>query len=58
MTRYLGKFLELNGLLLLGSGLVWGIHQKDLEGEMRMLGLGVVVFLVGHLLERRAGQRR
>lgn len=57
MSYYLGKFLELNGILLLGFGLFWGLLRDDVRGEIGMLGAGVVIFLVGYLLERRVSRR-
>lgn len=53
----LGKFLELNGLVILGLGLVWGMYRDDLKGELQMLGIGVLVFLAGYVLEHRTGRR-
>lgn len=57
MIYYLGKFLELNGLVLLGFGLVWGLLREDVRGEIAMLGMGVALFLVGYLLEQKAAGR-
>jgi hypothetical protein len=58
MAHYLGKFLEINGLLVLGVGLIGGIFGGDLAGEMKLLGLGAVVFVAGYVLERKlAGHR-
>lgn len=58
MIYYLGKFLELNGLVLLAFGLVWGLHRGDVRGEIAMLGIGVALFLVGYLLEQKPAERR
>jgi hypothetical protein len=55
---YLGKFLELNGLVLLGFGLVWGVLREDMKGELTLLGIGVGVFLAGYLLERKLARRK
>jgi hypothetical protein len=57
VAYYLGKFLELNGLVLLGYGLFWGLIRDDIKGEIRLLGLGVAVFLGGYWLERRRSRR-
>lgn len=57
MIFYLGKFLELNGLVLLGFGLVWGVVREDMKGELSLLGVGVGLFLVGYLLERKLARR-
>ncbi len=58
MAHHLGKFLELNGLVVLAVGLVWGVYRENLAVEMRMLGVGVAIFLVGYFLERKAAGRR
>jgi hypothetical protein len=54
---YLGKFLELNGLVLLGFGLIWGVVREDMKGELTLLGVGVAIFLAGYLLERKVARR-
>ena len=54
MAYYLGKFLELNGMVLLGFGLFWGLARDDVKGEVLMLGIGAAIFLLGYLLEKRA----
>ena len=53
MTYLVGKFLELNGMVVLAVGLAWGLFGADVKGEIMMLGLGAVVFLAGYFLERR-----
>jgi hypothetical protein len=57
MFFYLGKFLELNGLCVLGYGLVWGMAREDMKGELTMLGVGVGLFLLGYFLERKVARR-
>lgn len=54
MAYYLGKFLELNGMVLLGFGLFWGMARDDVKGEIAMLALGAALFLLGYLLEKKA----
>ncbi|HEU5179681.1 MAG TPA: hypothetical protein VFW45_02750 [Candidatus Polarisedimenticolia bacterium] len=54
MAYYLGKFLELNGMVLLGLGLFWGMARDDVKGEIAMLALGAAIFLIGYMLEKRA----
>jgi hypothetical protein len=58
MLYYLGKFLELNGILLLGLGLAWGLFRDDMRAEMSMLAAGAAVFLAGYLLEHRKARGR
>ena len=57
LAFYLGKFLELNGLVILGYGLFWGLIRDEVKGEIGLLGLGVAVFLAGYWLERRKSPR-
>ncbi|HEV8336880.1 MAG TPA: hypothetical protein VGR67_10720 [Candidatus Polarisedimenticolia bacterium] len=58
MLYYLGKFLELNGILLLGAGLAWGLFRDDMKAEMSLLGAGAAIFLAGYLLEQRKARGR
>lgn len=54
----LGKILELAGMLTLGIALfVYGLAEEDMNAELGWLLVGVVLFLVGYGLERRAGAR-
>lgn len=57
MIYYLGKFLELNGLVILTFGLIRGMRYGDVPGEVRMLAVGVAVFLLGYLLEKKIAPR-
>ena len=56
LAYYLGKFLELNGIVILTFGLIFGMYRDDLKMEMKMLALGAVVFLVGYLVERKGNR--
>ncbi|MCI0658775.1 MAG: hypothetical protein L0170_17115 [Acidobacteria bacterium] len=57
MAYYLGKFLELNGMVLLGFGLFWGLMRDDVRGEVALLGLGVALFLAGYWFEKRSSRK-
>ena len=57
VAYYLGKFLELNGIVLLGFGLFWGLMRDDVRGEVGLLGLGVAIFLAGYWFERRFSRK-
>lgn len=51
--RYpLGRFLQILGLAVVGTGLVVGLLKDDLRYEARMLGAGGLVFLLGWLVVR------
>lgn len=55
--RSLGRFLQLLGLVLPLTGLMMAIGGQGGEAmafEMGLLGLGVVIFLVGLGIQRRA----
>jgi len=57
VAYYVGKFLELNGMVLLGFGLFWGLARDDVRGEIVMLGIGTALFLAGYWVERRSSGR-
>jgi len=48
------KFLELSGMALLASALYWGIFQKNMGMEIRLLALGALVFAGGWMIEPRS----
>ena len=57
---YIGKTLELMGIACLGAGLYLGCvnpfgysESKAMGVEMGFLTLGVLVFFVGRLIEKR-----
>jgi hypothetical protein len=58
---YIGKTLELMGIACLGAGLYLGClnpydysESKAMGVEMGFLTLGVLVFFVGRLIEKRS----
>jgi hypothetical protein len=55
---FLGKFLELNGMVILALGLFWGLARDDVRVEIGMLLAGVAIFLVGYWIERKVSRRR
>jgi len=53
---YLGRGLQVLGMANLVVGLFVGLTEENGMGsEMLLLGIGVVLFMVGWLLQRRAG---
>jgi hypothetical protein len=54
---YLGKLLQLSGLVTLIWALVVGIGGNDMNGELALLAIGGTVFLLGSLALRRGGPR-
>jgi hypothetical protein len=54
---YLGKALEMLGMTSLMVALFVGITDEEgMAKEYLFLGIGVVVFLVGRLCEKRGGR--
>lgn len=53
MRFYVGKGLELAGLVLLTYGLYVGVVMRLEKPYILFVGLGVVVFTAGWLLERK-----
>ncbi|MEE9291755.1 MAG: hypothetical protein V3U83_02380 [Acidobacteriota bacterium] len=52
------KILQVVGMLTLGIALiVYGFLEENMNAELGALLAGSVIFLVGRLLERRAGGR-
>ncbi|GBC85376.1 hypothetical protein HRbin11_01825 [bacterium HR11] len=49
---YAGRFLEAVALGLLLYALLYGLTTGDLRSELRLFGVGVLLFLVGRGLER------
>jgi hypothetical protein len=57
MRYRLGRFLQLLGLLIAPVGLAGTLARPDLMGEreeLAALGLGILIFAVGWLLQRGA----
>ena len=52
---YLGKILQLSGMVTLVWALVLGVQGRDMYGELVLLALGAVVFGLGSLALRRSG---
>lgn len=49
----IAKIIQFVGMAITGVGLFYGILQNDMRQEFTYLGLGIVVFLIGYVLERR-----
>ena len=50
---YVGKMLQLSGLVTLGWALVLGAWGQDMYGELTLLAVGAIVFALGSLALRR-----
>ena len=51
---YLGKLLQVSGMVTVVWGFVVGVWGQDSRGELLLLGLGAGVFLLGVLVLRRS----
>ena len=47
------KLIQFLGIIITGVGLIYGIVQNDMSAEFLYLGIGIVIFLAGFVLERR-----
>jgi hypothetical protein len=47
------KVVQFVGIVVTGIGLIYGIVQNDMRMEFFYLGSGLVIFLLGYILERR-----
>ncbi len=61
MSYYIGKTLELMGICCLGAALYFGFAKpfgwndtQAMGAEMGFLTLGVLVFFIGRLIEKRS----
>ena len=50
---YLGKTLQLSGLVTLAWAFVLGVWADDMYGELLLLAVGAGVFGIGSLMLRR-----
>jgi hypothetical protein len=50
---YLGKGLQLSGLVTASWAFVAGVFGNDVAAELTLLGIAVVAFVMGSLILRR-----
>jgi hypothetical protein len=50
---YLGRALQMIAMLWVAYALYTGFVLDDWKGELRLLALGALLFLIGRLVERR-----
>ncbi len=50
---YIAKGLQIIGLVQVLIGIVIGISEDNLSAELKIALIGVAIFFVGRLLERR-----
>lgn len=49
----LAKGIQFLAMVVTGVGLIYGIVRNDERMEFTYLGIGIVIFLVGYLLDRK-----
>jgi hypothetical protein len=47
------KLIQFLGIVITGIGLIYGIAQNDMGAEFLYLGIGIVIFFTGAILEKR-----
>lgn len=47
------KAIQFIGIAVTGIGLIYGLAQNNMRMEFTYLGAGLLVFLIGFMLERR-----
>jgi hypothetical protein len=47
------KAIQFLGIIVTGVGLIYGIVQNDMRAEFLYLGIGIVIFFAGFVLDRR-----
>ena len=53
MTSLAGRLCMLAGLIILPIGFSYGMFHDDISMEVRLLGVGGAVFVIGWLLAKR-----
>ena len=53
MAFYIGRALQLIAMLQVGYALYTGFVLDDWKGELRLLAIGALLFIVGRFVERR-----
>jgi hypothetical protein len=54
-----GRMLQILGMIYLGYGLFMGIslEKGGMAAEYKWLGIGILAFLIGRLMERQWGSK-
>lgn len=53
MSVYVGRFLQMMGLVVLPIGLMIGLIKGDVRTEVRYLAVGAFIYLLGWLISRK-----
>lgn len=57
MAYYVGRFLQLLGLVALPVGVLLSLQRDSLQPELLYLGMGGLLFVVGWMLTRSFGSK-
>ena len=52
---YLGKSMQAAAMAVVALALFVGFRETSMTKELTMLGIGVVIFLLGRLMEQASG---
>ena len=52
---FIARILQLLGLIVAGYGLFIGLYEQDIKRELVFGAFGAVLFLIGWMLQKRAG---
>jgi hypothetical protein len=58
MRLFLGKFLQLSGMVTLAGALAAGLTEPTLWNELTLMLVGIVVFYGGWVIENKLPGRR
>jgi hypothetical protein len=50
----IARILQILGMLLLVEGLYFGIFKHSMNKEIMCVGIGIVVFYIGRLLQKKS----
>ncbi len=52
MAPFIGRLLQLVGMIVLPIGLSYGLLREDIKTEVRLLAIGGFLFVLGWILSR------
>ena len=52
MSPFIGRLLQLSGMIILPIGLLYGLGRGDIRTEVKLLALGGFLFVLGWILSR------
>ncbi len=52
MSAFIGRLLQLSGMIILPIGLLYGFAKGEIRTEVQLLALGGFLFVLGWILSR------